>query len=228
MGWLRFGLVLRASCRSRKSRALFFLFCLAALRLPAEVAWRAVGPAGGDARAFGADPKDPNHIYLGTTTSWIYESTDGGASWARLARIDGADNLVLDNIVVDAANPSVVYAAAFKPDRPDGGLWISHDAGKTWAESQGLHGQSIFAFIQAPSDPKILLAGTLAGVYRSADSGANWNLISPADNKEIHEVESLAVDPANPEIIYAGTWHLPWKDRHFGSGVSLSAESLNS
>jgi photosystem II stability/assembly factor-like uncharacterized protein len=24
-------------------------------------------------------------------------------------------------------------------------------------------------------------------------------------------VESLAIDPANPDIVYAGTWHLPWK-----------------
>ena len=24
-------------------------------------------------------------------------------------------------------------------------------------------------------------------------------------------MESLAIDPANPDVIYAGTWHLPWK-----------------
>ncbi len=39
----------------------------------------------------------------------------------------------------------------------------------------------------------------------------HWERISPKDSVEIHEIESLAVDPANPNIIYAGTWHLPWK-----------------
>jgi photosystem II stability/assembly factor-like uncharacterized protein len=37
------------------------------------------------------------------------------------------------------------------------------------------------------------------------------DLISPPGSKEIHEVESLAIDPADPRCVYAGTWHLPWK-----------------
>jgi photosystem II stability/assembly factor-like uncharacterized protein len=190
----------------------FLLLAIAfAHSLSAQTAWTAVGPAGGDARSFAAIPGHPEHIYLGTTTSWVYESTDGGASWARLARIDGSDNLVIDHIVIDSANPAVLYVAAFKPDRPDGGLWISHDAGRTWAEAKGLHGQSIFAFVEAPSAPGTLFAGTLDGVFRSTDSGAAWAQISPQGSHEIHEVESLAIDPANPDIVYAGTWHLPWK-----------------
>jgi photosystem II stability/assembly factor-like uncharacterized protein len=211
MSWPRFCLVCPNRSRRCISILLLFLSILAASRLPAEATWSAVGPAGGDARALAAVPGNPNHLYLGTTTSWIYESNDGGASWTRLARLDGSDNLVLDNIVVDAANPSVIYAAAFKPDHPDGGLWISHDAGRTWDEAKGLHGQAVYAFAQAPSDPKTLFAGTLEGVFRSGDAGAGWTLISPAGNHEIHEVESVAVDPANPDIVYAGTWHLPWK-----------------
>ena len=65
--------------------------------------------------------------------------------------------------------------------------------------------------MQAPSDAKVLLAGTLEGVYRSEDSGVTWNEISPPGSREIHEVESLAVDPGDVNVIYAGTWHLPWK-----------------
>jgi 4-hydroxy-2-oxoheptanedioate aldolase len=43
-------------------------------------------------------PGDPNHLYLGTTNSWIYESNDEGASWHRLARLDKANDLVIDDI----------------------------------------------------------------------------------------------------------------------------------
>ena len=57
----------------------------------------------------------------------------------------------------------------------------------------------------------MLFAGTLEGVSDSADAGVSWALISPPGSKEIHEVESLAIDPADPDVIYAGTWHLPWK-----------------
>ena len=49
-----------------------------------QAPWNAVGPAGGDARAFAAVPSQPNHLYMGTTNSWLYESLDRGASWHRL------------------------------------------------------------------------------------------------------------------------------------------------
>jgi photosystem II stability/assembly factor-like uncharacterized protein len=179
--------------------------------LHAQAGWNAIGPDGGDARSLEAVQGEPNHLYLGTTKGWIFESTDGGASWHRLTKLDGIEDLVIDDIVADAANPAVVYAAAWRFDRPDGGLWVTRDGGKTWKEDPGLHGQSIRAFAQAPSDPDFLFAGTLEGVFRSTDAGASWRLISPPGSKEIHEVESLAVDPKDPDVVYAGTWHLPWK-----------------
>jgi len=192
--------------------AVLFLFIAIGLeRLPAQATWNAVGPAGGDARAFAAVPAQPNHLYLGTTNSWIYESVDQGASWRRLAKLGSSDDLVLDSIVVDEANAATIYAAAWKVDQLGGGLWVTHDAGTSWIAVEGLRGQSIRAFTQAPSNPSMLYAGTLEGVFRSNDSGASWTQISPPGSTEIHEVESLAVDPADPDIVYAGTWHLPWK-----------------
>jgi len=74
-----------------------------------------------------------------------------------------------------------------------------------------MHGQSIRALTAAPSNPNIVVAGTLKGVYRSTDGGEHWKLISPEGSHELHEVESIAIDPVDPQIIYAGTWHLPWK-----------------
>ncbi len=181
----------------------------------AEDSWSVVGPAGGDARAFAAVPGEPNHLYLGTTNSRLYESKDEGATWHRLAKLDAEDGFVLDSIVVDTADPSTLYVGAWK-DSDGGGLWISHDAGKSWSQCDAFKGRPVHALVQAPSDPKILIAGTLTGVFRSEDAGANWEQISPEGDKEIHEIESLAVDPANPEIIYAGTWHLPWKTTNGG------------
>jgi photosystem II stability/assembly factor-like uncharacterized protein len=184
------------------------LFCLPALH--AQDAFAVVGPDGGDARAFASVPGEPRHLYLGTTNSWLYESFDEGATWHRLARLDRGDGFVLDNIVVDSAHPTTLYVGAWK-NTDDGGLWISHDAGHTWHETALFKGQPVQALVQAPSDPHILFAGTLQGVYRSSDSGVTWTQISPPGSHEIHEIESLAVDPGDPGTVYAGTWHLPWK-----------------
>jgi photosystem II stability/assembly factor-like uncharacterized protein len=184
------------------------LFCLSALH--AQAAFTVVGPDGGDARAFASVPGQPNHLYLGTTNSWLYESLDEGATWHRVAKLDRGDGFVIDSIVVDSAHPSTLYVGAWK-NTDDGGLWISHDAGRTWHETAFFKGQAIYALTPAPSDPHMLFAGTLQGVYRSSDSGATWTQISPPGSHEIHEIESLAVDPADPGTVYAGTWHLPWK-----------------
>jgi hypothetical protein len=206
------------TCRNLFCRAelilhvmVLILFVPVVAGLQAQASWSAVGPNGGDARVFAAVPGHPNHLYLGAIGSWVYESMDQGASWHRLSKVDSSDDLILDHIVVDAANPATVYVAAWKADRPDGGLWVSHDGARRWSAVEGLRGQSIRAFVQAPSDPRTLFAGTLEGVFRSSNAGASWKLISPPGSREIHEVESLAVDPADPKIVYAGTWHLPWK-----------------
>ena len=196
-----------------------FSLILAAGCLPARAQsyWNAIGPAGGDARSFAAAPGERGRLYLGTTNSWIYESADRGTSWRRLAKIEVSDDLILDHIAVDQQDARTLYVAAWKLERPDGGLWVSHDAGKSWKSVEGLRGQSIRAFAQAPSNPRELFAGTLEGVFRSKDGGETWKLISPAGSKEIHEVESLAVDPTDAEIVYAGTWHLPWKTTDGGT-----------
>lgn len=141
----------------------------------------------------------------------MYESHDTGASWARLAWVGQRDDLVLDSIVVDNANPRHLVVGAWVLGSPDGGLYVSQDGGMHWADEADMRGQSIRAMAAAPSNPKILVAGTLKGVYRSTDGGDHWSLISPPGSQELHEVESIAIDPQNPKIIYAGTWHLPWK-----------------
>ena len=179
--------------------------------LPSQALWNSVGPPGGDARALVAVPGQPGHLYLGTTNSWIYESLDEGVSWQRLARLEPSEEVVLDNILVDAANPAVIYAGGWKAEQRDGGLWVSRDGGKQWKLVEAFRGQSILSLAQAPSNPRLLFAGTLEGVFRSGDGGAAWSRISPPRSREIHEVESLAVDPTDPDIVYAGTWHLPWK-----------------
>ena len=179
--------------------------------------WSSIGPYGGDARAFAAVPGEPRHLYLGDTNNWIFESQDGGESWERLSKVDGSDDLIVDSIVVDAADHRTVFAGVWRVDRPDGGLYVSRDGGRTWTSVPALHGQSVRSLAQAPSDANVLVAGSLEGVYRSRDHGATWELISPPKSTEIHEVESLAISPKNPEIIYAGTWHLPWKTTDGGA-----------
>src|SRR5262249_46750818 len=77
------------------------------------LSWNPAGPDGGDARSLAAAPGTPGHLFLGTTNSWIYESTDGAQTWHRLAHLASDDTLIVDHIVIDRSDPSLLFAAAW-------------------------------------------------------------------------------------------------------------------
>ena len=196
------------------------------LRCAVAVPWLPFGPDGGDARSFAVDPANPAHVYLGTANGWMYESRNGGGEWHRLALVGKRDDLVLDHIAVDSSDSKHVLVATWALGKPDGGLFVSHDGGASWTGAEDLKGQSVLSLAEAPSDAKIFIAGTLEGVYRSADGGEHWALISPAASNELHEVESVAIDPMDPQVIYAGTWHLPWKTVDGGQSWSNMKDGI--
>jgi photosystem II stability/assembly factor-like uncharacterized protein len=179
--------------------------------------WVPLGPDGGDARSVAYDPQNADHILLGTSSGQLYQSEDGGNSWARFARV-GTDDYVLDNIEFSPANSKVIYVAAWSVERQTdaGDLFRSNDGGRTWTALPFTHNKSIRAMSLAPSDPNIIVIGALDGVFRSNDGGNNWTRMSPASHAEIKNIESIAIDPRDPNTVYAGTWHLAWKTTDAG------------
>ncbi len=171
--------------------------------------WRVVGPPGGDVRTLVADPGNAQRLYLGTSDGHVFVSDDGAQHWRLLSRV-GTPETVVFTLLVDRREPKVIYAGTWTLSGVGGGVFRSKDRGETW-ERAGLDGQTVRALAQAPSDPKLLFAGTLDGVYRSRDEGKHWQRISPEEHPDLLNFDSVAVDPGDPDTIYAGTYHLAWK-----------------
>lgn len=180
--------------------------------------WRPLGPAGGDVFALAMDAHNPKTIYLGCADGHIFVSHDGGDHWQILARAGSSQNAVVSSIVVDANDPQRLYASTWTRELhgEGGGVFRSTDSGAHWT-SAGLDGHAIRALAQSPSDPQELVAGALDGVFLSLDAGASWRRISPANDAELHNIDSIAIDPKNQRAIYAGTFHLPWKTMDGGT-----------
>ncbi|GAC1508772.1 MAG: hypothetical protein NVS1B11_12370 [Terriglobales bacterium] len=173
--------------------------------------WPVLGPDGGDVRSLSYDPRNPERILLGTSTSTLFLSQDGGHSWARFAHLGDSDDYVLDHIVVDPKNPNTIYVSAWSVNNQQSGdIFRSKDGGKSWQTLPEVHGKSVRALAISASDDKVLVAGALDGVFRSQNGGNGWQKIS-AFTAEVKNVESIAIDPKDPNVIYAGTWHLAWK-----------------
>jgi photosystem II stability/assembly factor-like uncharacterized protein len=188
--------------------------------------WTALGPDGGDVRSLAYDPHNPDHIFLGTSTGTLFSSTDGGHSWSRFAHLGSGDDYVIDHLAIDPQNSDKMYAAAWSVENQQSGdLFRSDDGGKTWESIPAMHGKSIRAMAIAAFDSKTLVTGAIDGVFRSTDGAKNWQKIS-AGSHEVHSIESIAIDPKNPDVVYAGTWHLAWKTddggatwRHISKGM---------
>jgi photosystem II stability/assembly factor-like uncharacterized protein len=179
--------------------------------------WTVLGPDGGDVRSLSYDPRNPDHIFLGTSSGSIFSSEDGGHSWSHFAHLGTGNDYVLDHIAIDPHNTKYIYVSAWSVENQQAGdLFRSRDSGKNWEALSAMHGKSIRAMALSASDSKVLVAGALDGVFRSRDGGDSWERIS-ASNPEIKNIESAAIDPKNPDVVYAGTWHLAWKTSDGGA-----------
>ena len=85
------------------------------------------------------------------------------------------------------------------------GLWLSPDGGDSWQRVRdGLSGESrVYGLAVHPTEPRTVFAGANDGLYQSRDSGQSFaRLDSPMNACDVWKI---AIDPSNPDIIFAGT-----------------------
>jgi hypothetical protein len=178
------------------------------------------------------DPNDPsgNTVYVGTgeanicgsgcvAGTGLYKSTDGGDSWTRLGG-STFDGLGIGAIVVKPGSPNTIYLGVTTALRGMSSVCCSGvtrpvpGAGK-WGLYKSTNGGGSWAFIHNGSTNAADCVGDLT----------EWNNLRICSPRG---VRSLALDPSNPEIVYAGSYARGvWRSSDGGATWTQIKPSLN-
>jgi len=196
--------------------------------------YRSIGPAwGGRVSRVSGVPGDPNVYYAATASGGVWKSSNGGFDWKPV--FDGQPVSSIGSIAVAPTNPNVVYVGSGEANirgnvAAGNGIYMSTDAGKTWAQVWKQEGQ-VGTIVVHPRNPDIAWAAVLGhafgpnperGVYRTRDGGRTWEQVLKKD--ENTGASDVAIDPSNPNIVFAGLWQarrLPWDMQSGGPGSGL-------
>lgn len=196
------------------------------------LAWRNLGPsvAGGRVAAVAGSALDHELFYAGTAGGGLWKSTNGALDWNPV--FDNAPTGSIGAIAISPRSKDDVWVGTGEAwPRNDviagNGIYHSLDGGHTW-KHRGLDTTAHIARIAIdPRNPAHLLVAALGspfadseerGVFRSDDGGETWRktLFIGRDSG----ASDLAVDPANPDTVYAGMWQFRRSAWHLTSGGS--------
>jgi len=179
----------------------------------ASEGWQSYPLFGGEMTSIAADPVYSQTVYVGTRDAGVFKTIDGGQTW--LPARTGLTFYPIRSLEVDPQNRNVLYAGT-----DFDGIWKSTDGGGTWFKSSnGLYeGLIVFSIIIDPQDTDTLYVGLGGGValgigniYKSENGGATWELKdngiprSSETSTYTSAVFTMAIDPDNPALLYAGT-----------------------
>ncbi|MEO5567112.1 MAG: hypothetical protein ABIR92_01380, partial [Gemmatimonadaceae bacterium] len=149
------------------------------------------------------DPRNSDVVYVASQgplfssggQRGLYKTTNGGLTWDAVLTV--SENTGITDVILDPKNPDVLYASAYPRRRhvgqaiggsPEGGLYKSSNAGRTWTKlTNGLPNRDVgraALAIDARKNPTEIYAHieaqnseagcVLSGFYRSTNGGASW------------------------------------------------------
>lgn len=165
-----------------------------------------------------------NTLYIGTADG-LFRLKPGAAAPEPLG-LRGEGELRAP-VVIDRDDPDRLYAGATR-----GGMFLSIDAGRTWAETnRGIVHKSVWAIAQHPKTGTLIAGTSPAEVYLSRDRGDTWErcdaLVRLPSTKgwtgpvppHISRMKGFALDPHDPNPIY-GAIEEGWAVRSRDGGAT--------
>jgi hypothetical protein len=223
---------------------------------PRRDAWCAADqegpPDGATMHSINIDPRNPAHMYLGMSSGGVFETTDGGSSWAPLNKGLAADFL-LDPNAEYGHDPHCVRLHPLRPDRlyqqNHCGIYKMERTEGKW-ERIGLKmpkkiGDIGFPIVLHPRDPNVAWVFPMDGttvwprtspggkpaVYMTRNAGKSWTRLDKGFPMEQGWLtvfrQAMTADNGEPVGLYLGTTSGEiWASREEGASWKCVASHL--
>jgi photosystem II stability/assembly factor-like uncharacterized protein len=166
--------------------------------LNAPDVWRSIGPKNQAGRtiSLAVHPWNPNIVYAGSASGGLWRLTitgdePGDYSWEHIQT--GYPVLGVGAIAINPKDPDVMYIGTgevYGYQGKDGDLFGSY-----WMRIRGNYG---------------------IGVLKTIDGGKSWEKSIDWTRNQSRGVLSLAIDPVNPDVVFAGTTEGVYRTKNAG------------
>jgi photosystem II stability/assembly factor-like uncharacterized protein len=174
-------------------------------------------------------PSNSNIVWMGTgdqanarssySGKGVFKSTDAGATWQSMGLPDSHH---IARILIDPANPDIVYVAAMGhlfSRNDERGIFRTNDGGRTWKKVLYVNdGVGAIDLVMNRRSPRVLYAamydkerrpwqivesGPESGIYRTDNGGDTWQRL--AGGLPTGKIGRVGLDlyQKNPQILYA-------------------------
>ena len=161
-------------------------------------------------------PSPSKTFFAAAAGGGIWKSINNGVTWRPV--FDNQRVISMGMLAIAPSDTMQVWAGTGEPNSrntisPGGGVYKSTDGGITW-KLMGLEKtQAIGRIVVHPTNPNIVYVAALGapwsanperGLYKTEDGGQTWQLVKFVSDKA--GVVDVALDPSNPNVVWAASW----------------------
>ena len=179
---------------------------------------RSIGPGfmSGRISDIAIHPENDAIWYVAVASGGVWKTVNSGTTWTPI--FDDQTSYSTGCVTIDPGNPHIVWVGTGENvgGRHMGygdGVYRSDDGGATW-QNMGLeNSEHVSKIVVHPENSDVVWvaaqgplwsSGGDRGLYKSTDGGKNWKKTLGDD--EWVGVTDIAIDPRDPDRLYAATW----------------------
>ncbi|MEJ7810753.1 MAG: hypothetical protein WKG32_10130 [Gemmatimonadaceae bacterium] len=198
--------------------------------------WRTVGPANfmGRLSDVVGIPGPSKTLFVSAAAGGIWKSTNNGITWRPV--FDDKPVISMGMLAIAKTDTNIVWAGTVEPNsrnsiEPGGGIYKSTDGGVTWTLMGLEKTQHIGRVVVDPRNADVVYVAALGaawksnperGLYKTTDGGKTWALIKFVSDRA--GFVDVALDPRNPDVVYASSYEryrTPYSLNSGGPGSAL-------